>query len=82
MSPAVFYSNNFVFLLTNTDVCCIMMSETLGNIRCRKGNIMKTIKVGIVGARGMSTVMGLRAIPGVEITALCNLDENILEQSA
>ena len=59
-----------------------MVADALSNGCCGKGNIMKTIKVGIVGARGMSTVMGLRAIPGVEITALCNLDENILEQSA
>ncbi len=43
---------------------------------------MKTIKVGIAGARGMSTVMGLRALEDVEITALCNLDENVLQNEA
>ncbi len=43
---------------------------------------MKKIKVGIAGARGMSTVMGLRALDDVEITALCNLDEDVLKQEA
>ncbi len=38
----------------------------------------KTIKVGIAGVRGLSTVMGLNALPNVEITALCDLDENVL----
>ena len=39
---------------------------------------MKKIKVGIAGSRGLSTVMGLRALPDVEITALCNLDVHSL----
>ncbi len=43
---------------------------------------MKTIKVGIAGGRGISTVMGLRALPDVEITAYCNLDEDVLKQGA
>ena len=43
---------------------------------------MKTIKVGIAGGRGISTVMGLRALPDVEITAYCNLDEDTLKQGA
>ena len=43
---------------------------------------MKKIKVGIAGSRGLSTVMGLRALPDVEITALCNLDEATLEAQA
>ncbi len=38
----------------------------------------KNLKVGIAGARGLSTVMGLNALPNVEITALCDLDENVL----
>ncbi len=40
----------------------------------------QTIKVGIAGARGLSTVMGLNALPNVEITALCDLDEAVLNQ--
>ncbi len=43
---------------------------------------MKKLKIGIAGARGMSTVMGLRAIEDVEITALCNLDEDVLKAEA
>ena len=42
---------------------------------------MKKLKVGIAGARGLSTVMGLNALPEVEITALCDLDENVLKYS-
>ena len=38
----------------------------------------KKIKVGIAGVRGLSTVMGFNAIDGVEITALCDLDEEVL----
>ena len=40
---------------------------------------MKTIKIGIAGGRGLSTVMGLRAIEGVEITAACDLNEDNLK---
>ena len=36
------------------------------------------IKVGIAGARGLSTVMGLQAEEDVQITALCDLDEDLL----
>lgn len=43
---------------------------------------MKTIKVGIAGTRGLSTVMGLKSIPGVEIAAMCDLDEEHLEEAA
>ncbi|MCQ2425899.1 MAG: Gfo/Idh/MocA family oxidoreductase [Lachnospiraceae bacterium] len=43
---------------------------------------MKTIKVGIAGVRGLSTVMGLKAIEDVEITAVCDLDENVLRTAA
>lgn len=39
----------------------------------------KKIKVGIAGARGLSTVMGFNAIEDVEITALCDLDEAVLD---
>ncbi|HHX71799.1 MAG TPA: Gfo/Idh/MocA family oxidoreductase [Clostridiales bacterium] len=41
---------------------------------------MKTIKVGIVGARGRSTLAGFRAIEGVEVTAICDLNEEVLNQ--
>lgn len=39
-----------------------------------------TIKVGIAGVRGLSTVMGLNALPNVEISALCDLDKGVLDQ--
>ena len=41
------------------------------------------IRVGIVGARrGPSFVTGLRAIPGVEVTALCDIDADFLAEQA
>jgi len=36
------------------------------------------IKVGIVGARGLTSLMGLRSIPNVEVTALCDIDAELL----
>ena len=42
----------------------------------------KKIKVGIAGVRGLSTLMGLRAIEDVEITAMCDLDEAHLNDAA
>ena len=41
---------------------------------------MKNLKIGIAGVRGLSTVMGLNALPDVEITALCDLDEAVLDR--
>lgn len=41
---------------------------------------MKTIRVGIVGKRGGSTVRGLRSVPGVEVTAFCERDPQALQQ--
>lgn len=38
----------------------------------------KKLKIGIAGVRGLSTVMGFNAMDNVEITALCDLDENVL----
>lgn len=38
------------------------------------------LKIGIAGARGLSTVMGFQALPDVEITALCDLDESVLNR--
>ena len=43
---------------------------------------MKKIKVGIAGVRGLSTVMGLKSIPDVEIAAMCDLDEETLNRVA
>ena len=43
---------------------------------------MKTIKVGMVGARSMALALGFTSCPNVEITALCNLDENVLAEEA
>ncbi|RKN60014.1 Gfo/Idh/MocA family protein [Paenibacillus ginsengarvi] len=41
-----------------------------------------TIKVGIVGARGLSTMKGFRSIPEAEVVALCDLNETLLEAQA
>ncbi|MDF2718687.1 MAG: oxidoreductase domain protein [Paenibacillus sp.] len=41
-----------------------------------------TLKVGIVGARGLSNLLGFRAIPDVEVTALCDLHEGLLKEQA
>jgi predicted dehydrogenase len=38
------------------------------------------LKVGIVGVRGLSAVDGFHAIPNVEVTALCDLDEALLAE--
>ena len=40
------------------------------------------VKIAIVGARGLSTLAALRAIPGVEVTALCELDADLLAREA
>lgn len=41
-----------------------------------------TLKIGIVGARGLSNLLGFRAIPDVEVTALCDLHEGLLKEQA
>ncbi|WP_409346357.1 Gfo/Idh/MocA family protein [Paenibacillus sp. MBLB4367] len=41
-----------------------------------------TIKVGIAGARGLSNIDGFRAIPDVEVVALCDLHEGLLKEQA
>ena len=41
-----------------------------------------TIKVGIAGARGLSSLKGFQAIPETEVTALCDLDESLLEEQS
>jgi len=40
------------------------------------------IKIGIVGARGLSTLAGFQANPDTEVVALCDLDESLLEEQA
>ena len=40
------------------------------------------IKIGIAGARGLSTLMGLKMLPDVEIVAMCDLNEETLRASA
>lgn len=40
------------------------------------------LKVGIAGVRGLSTLMGFRAIDGVEISALCDLDSLLLAEQS
>lgn len=42
----------------------------------------KKLKIGIAGVRGLSTVMGFNAIEDVEITALCDLDADVLGREA
>lgn len=41
-----------------------------------------TIKVGIVGARGLSALQGFRCMDDVQVTALCDLDEDYLKRAA
>lgn len=43
---------------------------------------MKTLKIGIAGTRGMSTLMGFRSCENVEIDAVCDLDEAHLDNMA
>ena len=38
-----------------------------------------TLKIGIAGGRGLSTLMGFKSIEGVEVAALCDLDEDLLQ---
>ena len=40
------------------------------------------LKVGIVGARGLSTLKGFQSIPGVTVEALCDLDEDLLKEQS
>lgn len=41
-----------------------------------------TLKVGIAGAHGLNMMLGFRSIEGVEVTALCELDEGLLQERA
>jgi len=40
------------------------------------------LKIGIVGARGLSSVAGFQDIEDVELTALCDLDEELLKRES
>lgn len=40
------------------------------------------LKVGIVGARGLSTVLGFNSIPDVKVEALCDLNEDLLKEQS
>ncbi|MGI5893248.1 MAG: GNAT family N-acetyltransferase [Candidatus Merdivicinus sp.] len=40
------------------------------------------LKVGIVGVRGLSTLLGFNSIPNVKVEALCDLDEELLEEKS
>lgn len=43
---------------------------------------MEKIKIGIAGARGLVYIDGFLDMPGVEITAFCELNQKILEEKA
>lgn len=40
------------------------------------------LKVGIAGGRGLSTMMGFQSIEGVEVAALCDLNEELLKEKS
>lgn len=40
------------------------------------------MKVGIVGARGLSTLKGFQAVEGADVVALCDLDESYVKETA
>ena len=40
------------------------------------------LKIGIVGARGLSTLMGFNALPDVRVDAICDLNPDILADAA
>ncbi|NMP37301.1 MAG: Gfo/Idh/MocA family oxidoreductase [Clostridiales bacterium] len=42
----------------------------------------KKIKVGIAGARATCNILGLKSIPDVELTAICDLDEDVLREKS
>lgn len=41
-----------------------------------------TIRIGIVGARGLSTLQGFRCMADVEVAALCDIDEAYVKEAA
>jgi len=40
------------------------------------------LKIGIAGARGLSTLMGFNAVPDVTVAAICDLDANLLASAS
>lgn len=40
------------------------------------------LRVGIVGVRGLSSLMGFNALPNVRVEALCDLDEDLLARES
>ena len=40
------------------------------------------LKVGIAGGRGLSTMMGFKALEDVEVVAMCDLDQELLDATA
>lgn len=40
------------------------------------------LKIGIAGARGLSTILGFKAIEGVQVEALCDLNERLLRSQS
>ncbi|MFW6309245.1 MAG: Gfo/Idh/MocA family protein, partial [bacterium] len=41
-----------------------------------------SLKIGIVGARGLSTIKGFQAIKETRVQALCDLNQDLLEEQA
>ena len=64
--------------LKNTVVATAAAS--LPSVWVRAAGANDTIRVGVIGfgSRGMAHINGLRAIPGVQIVALCDVDAKIL----
>ena len=40
------------------------------------------IKVAIAGARGLANIMGFQDMEGVEVAALCDINESLLERES
>lgn len=40
------------------------------------------IKVGIAGARGLANIMGFQDMEGVEVVALCDINETLLDRES
>ena len=36
------------------------------------------VKIGIVGARGLSSILAIKEIPDAEVVALCDLDKDVI----
>ena len=40
------------------------------------------LKIGIAGARGLSAMTGFQSLPEVEVAALCDLNEELLDRES